>query len=96
MKMPVNIHSDNNAAVSTVTNLGSTARNRHYERWVLYGREQFIHGLSFPRWIATDRQVADIFTKPLAQDLFYRFRSVLLNLCGRKHKRSGIFWMFSA
>ena len=61
-----------------------------------HGREQFIHGLSFPRWIATDRQVADIFTKPLAQDLFYRFRSVLLNLCGRKHKRSGIFWMFSA
>ena len=74
----------------------SDSRNRHYERWVLYGREQFINGLSFPRWIATDRQVADIFTKPLAQDLFYRFRSVLLNLCGRKHKRSGIFWMFSA
>ena len=93
MKMPVNIHTDNDAAVSTIKNIGSTARNRHYERWVLYGREQFINGLSFPRWIATDRQVADIFTKPLAQDLFYRFRSVLLNLGGYK-KRSGIFWMF--
>ena len=51
-----------------------------YSRVDIRARAIHPHGLSFPRWITTDRQVADIFTKPLAQDLFYRFRSVLLNL----------------
>ena len=62
--------------------------------WTLYGREQFIKRLSVPRWISTFHQVGDIFTKPLPQDSFSRFRSVLLNLSGSDYmraKRSGVF-----
>ena len=89
MKMPATVYCDNDSAVSTVKNLGSTARTRHFERWTLYGREQFIKLLSVPRWISTFHQVGDIFTKPLPQDSFSRFRSVLLNLPQRGRHAPG-------
>ena len=33
LELPVTIDCDNQAAVSSIKNAGSTARNRHYERW---------------------------------------------------------------
>ena len=67
------------AAVSSIKNAGSTQRNRHYERWLQYGREQYINLISKPLWISTEVMIADIFTKPLDKTAFLKFRAILLN-----------------
>ena len=77
--LPVSIYCDNQATVSGVTNVGATARTRHYENWLMYGREQYLNHISTPVWVRTDQQVADIFTKALDKTTFLRFRALLLN-----------------
>ena len=57
----------------------AAARTRHYERWVLYGREQYLKRISFPRHVYTKKQIADIFTKALDKTSFLKFRDALLN-----------------
>jgi len=79
IELPIAIHTDNEAAVSTIKNPGATARTRHYERWVLYGREQYLKRISFPRHVYTKKQIADIFTKALDKTSFLKFRDALLN-----------------
>jgi hypothetical protein len=79
LNLPVTINCDNQAAVSSIKNAGSTARNRHYERWLQYGREQYLNLISSPLWINTSIMVADIFTKPLDKTAFLKFRAILLN-----------------
>ena len=77
--LPVPIYCDNQATVAGVTNVGTTARTRHYENWLMYGREQHINRISTPVWVRTDQQVADVFTKALDKTTFLRFRALLLN-----------------
>ena len=79
INLPIAIHTDNEAAVSTIKNPGATARTRHYERWVLYGREQYLKRTSFPVHVYTKNQIADIFTKALDKTSFLKFRDALLN-----------------
>ena len=78
--LPVAIRCDNGAAVSTISNVGATARTRHYENWLVYGREQFLSLVSKPVWVSTVEQVADIFTKALDKTTFLKFRAALLNM----------------
>ena len=77
---PIKIFCDNEAAVKTIKNIGATARNKHYERWIHYGREQYLNKFSLPLWISTKLNVADIFTKALDSTTFYKFRAALLNI----------------
>ena len=65
--------------MSSIKNAGSTARNRHYERWLQYGREQCLNLISSLLWINTSIMVADIFTKPLDKTAFLKFDAILLN-----------------
>jgi len=46
----------------------------------MYGREQFLRLLSFPSWVSSKDQCADIFTKAEDKNLFLKFRSKLLGL----------------
>ena len=63
LSLPININCDNHVAVSSIKNTGFTARNRHYERWLQYCREQYyLNLISSPLWINTQIMVADIFT----------------------------------
>ena len=78
--LPVNIYCDNQAAVTNITNVGATARTRHYENWLNYGREQYLNKVSKPVWVETREQVADIFTKALDKTTFLRLRAMLLNI----------------
>ena len=56
------------------------------QRWLLYGREQYLKRVSIPEWVPTTLQVADIFTKPLDlttsenSGLLY-FTFVVQNIC---------------
>eukprot|EP00966_Prymnesium_polylepis_P096209 2229217-Prymnesium_polylepis.1 len=65
--------------VALGTFVGSKARTRHFDRWIHFGREQYIDNFSTPKWIPTAIQVADIFTKPLDKTTFLKFRAALLN-----------------
>ena len=78
--LPVTIFCDNQAAVANIKNVGATARTRHYENWLMYGREQYLNLISVPEWIETASQVADVFTKALDKTTFLRFRALLLNV----------------
>ena len=80
IKLPATIYCDNDAAVSTVMKPGTTQRTKHYESWVMYGREQWLDKKSQPEWISTVYNVADIFTKPLDKTSFLKFRAGLLNI----------------
>ena len=68
-----------------IKDVGSKGRTRHYERWLLYGREQYLKRISVPEWVPTSLQVADIFTKPLDPTTFRKFRAALLNIRGAEH-----------
>ena len=80
LKLPIKIYCDNQAAIANIKNVGATARTRHYENWLTYGREQFLSRISHPEWIGTLEQVADIFTKALDKTTSLKFRAALLNL----------------
>ena len=79
LNLPITIKCDNQAAVASIKNNGTTQRNRHYERWLQYGREQYLDLVSAPLWIGTELMIADIFTKPLDKAAFLKFRAQLLN-----------------
>jgi transposase InsO family protein len=80
MTKPITTYCDNDAAVSNVKNVGTSMRNRHFEKWLHFGRELFLKLTSKPIWIETKLNVADIFTKPLDKTSFLKFRSILLNI----------------
>ena len=42
-QLPIRIYTDNSATRDSIKNPGVTARTRHYVRWLLYAREQFLH-----------------------------------------------------
>jgi len=51
----------------------------HYDKFLMYGREQFLNNESVPTWIPSKDQCADIFTKCEDKSLFLKFRGKLLN-----------------
>eukprot|EP00962_Isochrysis_galbana_P045257 scaffold17755_cov129-Isochrysis_galbana.AAC.2 len=57
------ILTDSSSAVPWIRNPGSTTRTRHYEKFLMYGRDQFLNKVSVPVWISSKDQCADLFTK---------------------------------
>jgi hypothetical protein len=55
-------------------------RTRHIERRHLKIRELVQRAIIDTKWIATDDNVADIFTKYVGRDKFKKFRNGLLNM----------------
>lgn len=77
---PLTCYSDNTAAIDTIKQVGVNARNRHYDRWLHFGREMFLEKFCYPDWVGTKLMVADVFTKALDKTTFLKFRAALLNL----------------
>jgi hypothetical protein len=77
--LPTPIYTDSSAAVPWIRNPGSASRTRHYEKFLMYGREQFLNKLSVPTWISNKDQCADILTKCEEKSPYLRFRAKLLN-----------------
>ena len=61
---------DNEAALKIVTNLGVTARNKHFADALHYFRHLVDHLVVKPTFVRTTMQRADGFTKPLGKTLF--------------------------
>ena len=57
---------------------GTTARTKHFERWIAYVRDLFQRGIIKIKHITTDQMPADIFTKALPRESFVKFRDFLL------------------
>jgi hypothetical protein len=77
--LPTSIFIDSTATVPWIRNPGTTARTRHYDKFLMYGREQFLNKISAPVWITSKDQCADIFMKCEEKSLFLKFRAKLLN-----------------
>ena len=80
LHLPTPIYTDSTTAESWIKNPGATARSRHYEKFLMYAREQYLNKVSHPQWISGQRQIADVLTKALDKTSFLRFRDALLGL----------------
>ena len=65
---------------------GSTQRTRHFERSETMFKRYYMLMLVHPHLVSTVDMVADIFTKALDRDKFYKFRNALLNIENGPHE----------
>ena len=70
---------DSKAARDWVVKEGSTKRTRHYDRSIAIVKRLFMIDVIAPWLVSTDKMVADIFTKALDKETFYRHREYLCN-----------------
>ena len=84
---PATIYSDNQSAVKIAHNDIDHDRTKHIDIKYYYIRELITNGSVAVTWVSTDRQTADIFTKPLAFPSFNRHRHVLLSLLHPSNKQ---------
>ncbi len=68
---------DNQAALKLLANPIASQRSKHIEIMHHFARERVERGEVEFRYTETDKQVADILTKPLAENKFTLFRSAL-------------------
>ena len=78
VKMPMNVITDNDAAMHAIRNPGTTQRTRHFESWQMYCRKLKLRLLIEIFWIPTADMIADIFTKCVDKTTFLRLRSKLV------------------
>ena len=71
---------DNMGAINLSENNMTSDRSKHIERRHLHIRELVSRKLLAVKYIKTDANVADIFTKPLDRKRFQMLRKLLMNL----------------
>ena len=70
---------DNKALYDLVTKPGASARTRYFERATRFVKYAVAKIMIVLLLIGTKYMVADIFTKPLEKELYYKFRDYMLN-----------------
>jgi hypothetical protein len=73
-QFPTIVYEDNIGAMANVDGSESSKKAKHYLMKVHYLREQADDGLFVMRKVATKDQLADVFTKPLPDEIFCKFR----------------------
>jgi hypothetical protein len=71
---PTIVYEDNMGTIANVDGTESSKKTKHYLMKVHYLREQTEAGTFIMRNVATVNQLADIFTKPLPDETFCKFR----------------------
>jgi hypothetical protein len=74
---PIPIYSDNQSSIQLAKNPVFHARTKHIEVHYHFIREQIQNRSIALSYVSTNDQVADIFTKPLIQQKFLHFKSLL-------------------
>ena len=77
IQRPLVIYCDNISAILLAKNPIFHARTKHIEVHYHFVHEKIVEGLIDLRHIKTEDQVADIFTKPLPKEKFFKFRRKL-------------------
>ena len=67
---PICLAVDNEAAIKIATNRGVTGRTKHFSDAIHYIRHMIDHLVVRVRYVSTNHQLADGFTKPLSKPLF--------------------------
>jgi hypothetical protein len=71
---------DNQSAVRVATDDSSNKRTRHTDRDFYITNESLFQKKTTLTWVPTKDQLADVFTKPLGNELFVRMREQILGL----------------
>ena len=69
---------DNSACITICKDLGVSSKNKHFERAIHYVREQVQNLRIKPVFVTTDKQMADIMTKPTDVNMFVNCQRYLL------------------
>jgi Reverse transcriptase (RNA-dependent DNA polymerase)/Pol polyprotein, beta-barrel domain/gag-polypeptide of LTR copia-type/GAG-pre-integrase domain len=77
MISPTTIHIDNQSAIAIAQNERFSERTKHFEVGHHFVREKLEDGIISLEYIPTDKQPADILTKPLAADKFRTFTDMM-------------------
>jgi hypothetical protein len=75
---PMTVHCDNQAAIQISENDISHDRTKHIDIRHYFIRDEVNENQIKLQWTSTHNQFADIFTKPLGEQIFVRFRNALL------------------
>lgn len=78
IELPIILFCDNEPAIALATNPMSSQRSDHIDRKYHKIREQVDNGLIVIEQVSSSQQLADIFTKPLANEPFKSNRNALL------------------
>ncbi len=83
---PTVVFEDNQATIRIAESPGSSrSKTKHIGRRYSFVSEGIEDGEAVMVYIPSDKNIADIFTKPLAHDKFVILRSLLLNLTDAPH-----------
>ena len=80
---PVEVETDNKGAFDLCHRYTSAQHSRHIDRKLYKMRELRGAGLVTVKYIPTDENTADLFTKVLKRQPFEKHRKVVLNLPGQ-------------
>lgn len=70
MHNPTNLFVDNQSAIQLVKNTEQHKKTKHIDVKFHFIREKFQDGTIYVSYISSDKQLADMFTKPLSKDKF--------------------------
>ena len=76
---PITVYEDNQACIKMATNPVVSARNRHFSMRMWWLRQQVEDGRVHFRHVATQHQLADIFTKVLPSPTFITLRDSIMS-----------------
>ena len=63
---------------------GATKRTLHFDRWLHFARELYLHNAIKIFLTTTDNMMADMFTKAVDKTAFLRCRAYVMNLSNDK------------
>ena len=71
---------DSKSALDIIMNPGATKRSVHYERWLYFARDAFLHNRARFFLFGTDKMMADGMTKVVDRLKFFIIRTYIMNL----------------
>lgn len=77
---PIAAITDNKAAFDIIKCPGATKRTLHFDRWLHFARDYYLHNKVKVYLTGTELMMADIFTKALDKTKFLKCRDYILAL----------------
>ena len=72
------MYADNQAAISSAQNTGSHSASKHIDLRMKFNGEKVAKRVVKLLYVASENNVADVFTKPLGKIKFTKFRDIML------------------